>query len=194
MVEEEKNEVRDTWCTDARCVELSNVQRIVVHGWSNPIKILKWDHVLKNPRLSMSFLQKRAGVSEADLYFLQPEVKEWVKSGRVELSDVPRMTMWPLHPVEHLQADLSDIMCQQYSLETFQKCGITYSYLYQRLYLNESHMPVFNLTLKEWALLGLTVRDLNNFSAAGLRTLFGMDRCDVIRYLQDGFWALPTQN
>ena len=148
-------------------------QAIAIHGWWCPNRILSWSHIC--PKVETTLAQLLAvGISEPDLYHLQPHVKEWIKHKGVSFADVPRMLRWPLHPLDDLEGDLSHLMLAQYDARVLQRLGITYETLVE-LEMSWVHMPLFHYTLQDWVLLGFAPRHVDSIPAGQCQTIFGVE-------------------
>lgn len=135
-------------------ISLTPSQSIGIHGLFKPHRYLSWEHIANDPSITLDKLL-RAGVSTNDLHYLQRDVKEWVRYGKVGFADVGKMTIWPLHPIQHLGGSLMNLMEQQYPAPLLLKLGITHATLFRELGMRPEHMPMLKLTLDEWKLIGM---------------------------------------
>lgn len=143
-----------------RLAELSASQAVSIFGWWTPRRILTWEDVRRDARLTLPFLLS-VGVTAASLRYLQPEVREWVACKGVGLADVPRMVAWPLHPIRDLGADMSDLLEQRYSAEVLRAAGVTYHELrLGAVGMGDEEMHWMRLTVEEWASLGMGRADV----------------------------------
>ena len=94
------------------------------------------------------------GLTAADLKVLQPDVRMWIKHKDVSMSDVPLMVEWPLHPVQHLRANLGDLATARYPPALMLRLGITYEYLRQGMRMDDDWMRVMHYSPVEWAEIG----------------------------------------
>lgn len=165
--------------TPARCLELTPRQTVMIHGWFNPLRVLTWGHIVNNCSLNVKTLMD-AGLSVDQVYYLQPDVHQWIAFKSVALVDVPHMTRWPLHPVMHLQATLGDLFLQKYNSSVFLANGITYNYLHETLGMQGAHMPLMGLDLREWIRLGFNKSDALKLSDSICMQLFQVNKADLL--------------
>lgn len=134
-------------------LRLTPVQSCQIHGWLNPRRTLHWDDVVGNNHMTLSSLIQN-GLTAADLKTLQPDVRMWIKHKNVGLRDVPSMVEWPLHPVQHLRANLGDLATAHYQPALMLRLGITYEYLRQGMRMDDDWMRVLRYKPNEWAEIG----------------------------------------
>jgi hypothetical protein len=166
-------------------VRLTPGQSCYLHGWMTPKPTLCWGDVVATPSMTLQNLTS-AGISPATLHQLQPDASKWVKAGRVTLTDCPSMVeLWEAHPVRDFEADLGDILGQKWTAETMQTMGLTYMDMVL-LGLTPASMSMFtNVTLRGWALLGMSRADVARTPEAVLSRLFdGMTKQDIMRSLK----------
>jgi hypothetical protein len=168
-----------------RCIELTSSQAISIHGWLHPTRILCWNNIRSNANITLSKLLS-VGVSDRDLHYIQPNVSEWIAQKGVDFSNVPQMLRWPLHPIDDLGADLSDIMMGMYEADVLLQLHVNYDYLVS-LKMGWGHMPLFHYTLKDWVSLGFSRKHTTTLSVEECRVIFGLERPllhDAIEVLQ----------
>lgn len=75
---------------------------------------------------------------------MQPDVMEWISRKHVGFPEVPLMaTHWKLHPINHLDGDVSDLASMHYDARILQRLGITYRYMREvRVYCIFEHMQI----------------------------------------------------
>lgn len=88
---------------------LTATQSCKLHGWTNPRRLLTWSDIQNNPAITFQRCLQ-AGISTDQLHHLQPDAERWVQASKVTMQDVPHMLAWPLHPVLHFRADISDLV------------------------------------------------------------------------------------
>jgi hypothetical protein len=164
-------------------IALTPGQAVSIHGWFRARQTLSWGDVILLPGLNFGTLLNTYRVTEQDLYLLQPDIKAWVKAGKAGLPDCPRMKLWDAHPVKDFNADLADIIAQQWSCETLHRTGVTYADL-QDLGLTAETMNLFNFTLMMWATLGFQRRHAEPIHHNLLFRLFSMSKQDVLACLK----------
>lgn len=154
---------------------LNPTQSVSIHGWSCPKRILTWDDIAGNKGTTIHLLYS-VGVGADELYALQPDIREWVQHKQVGMREVPLMLRWPLHPVDDLHCDLSDLMQARYNPAILKAVGIDYDRLVQ-MGMNTDCMRVLGYNLKEWTtLLGLTIDHIKNLHDPNLpAVVFQMD-------------------
>ena len=166
-------------------LRLTPGQSCYLHGWMTPKPTLTWGDVLVTPSMTFQNLLS-AGLSLAALHQLQPDASAWAKAERATLTDCPAMVdLWGAHPVKDFGADLGDICAVKWSAETMQHMGLTFNDLVQ-LGLTQHNMALFtHITLRGWALLGLSRADVVRVPDFVLARLFdNMTKADVMRSLK----------
>lgn len=138
----------------SQVIGLTPEQSVLIHGWFKPYRYLHWAHIVGDKAITLEKLL-RAGISVEDLHYLQGDVMEWVRHGKVGFGDVHRMAIWPLHPIQHLGGSLMNLLEQHYPAMLLRQLGITYNVLRTDLGMKAEHMPVLKLTLDEWRMLGM---------------------------------------
>jgi len=165
-------------------LKLTPGQSCYLHGWLSPKPTLSWPDIRNNPALTLQNLLS-AGIDLDDLHHLQPDAKEWVKAGRVALSDCPLMAdLWGAHPVRDFRADIGDVAGFRWSTELMLRMGLTYRELVE-LGLTPASMVLFShVTLNGWAQLGMTRADAAQMTEPALVGLFAMPKQEVLRSLK----------
>lgn len=155
-----------------RLLYLTNAQCTRIHGWFNPKRTLSWEDIVSKPSLTVRYLTEHGLVTDTQLHMLQPDVHEWIRFKGVSFEDVPRMTLWPLHPITHLRGDLSDIVEGRYGAKLLKQLGINFQML-KAMGLTAEWMKMLNFQLREWVDLGLTAQEAEVFTDREIYFLFG---------------------
>ena len=161
-------------------IPLTAGQIVTIHGWLAPKETLSWTDVLGDEHLTFSFLHQHACISKELLHRLQPDIGAWVSAKRVELSDMPALTLWGAHPTRDLKADLGDLIGMGWGAQAMRKAGVTYSDLLEAG-MTPASMQLFGYTLYDWSTLGFSETDAMRLTAPELGRLFGLTRGDVSR-------------
>jgi hypothetical protein len=165
-------------------IPLTAGQAVTIHGWMRPKPHLSWLDVLANGELTMEYLHSTTKIPKELLHRLQPDIKAWLKAGRVQASDAPSFShIWTAHPINDLGCDLADIMGFGWDSKTMRQTGVTYADLKEAGMTHEM-MAVFKYTLYEWSTLGFCRRDAEAVEAATLARLFCLTKQDVMRCLK----------
>ena len=107
---------------------------------------------------------------------LQPDVHKWLDEGKVSMHDVPNMLAWPLHPVQHLRGDISDLATMKYSSAVLGKLGITYSYMRSQLLMDDDWMKMLRYKPCEWGQhLKFDEQSADEMGDLRVFKVFGMD-------------------
>lgn len=163
-------------------ITLTAGQAVSIHGWMRARYSLTWGDVLINEGLGFSSLLA-FNLREQDLYVLQPDLQAWVRAGKAQLADCPRMRPWDAHPVRDFRADLADIVGMHWPADVMGKMGVTYDDLLQ-LGLTADTMTLFNYTLLMWASMGFRRQHAETVPPNTLYRLFGMTKQDVLASLR----------
>jgi hypothetical protein len=159
---------------EPRYLYLTARQSCNIHGWLNPKRTLHWDDVREKKALTIKALLGH-GLTSIDLKSLQPDVEQWIQSGKASLSDVPSMLAWPLHPVKHLRANISDLSTMHYYPSVLGRLGITYSLMRDEMGMSDDWMKIMRYTPLEWASIGFDRTHATAMGENRVRSVFGMD-------------------
>jgi hypothetical protein len=146
----------------AMAIELTPYQSIMIHGWSRPSSVLAWKHVVGNEALTWQFLRS-LGLSPEKLKTLQPSPEEWVRHGNVQLPMVTDMLCFPVHPILHLRADISELWQLKLPSHLLEAMGVTYPQLVD-IGMTRQIMARWSFSLHRWRSLGFTEDDLQGWS------------------------------
>lgn len=146
---------------DCLSIELSPYQSIMIHGWMQPCSVLNWRHVLNNPKLTWQFLRS-LGIAPQELKRIQPDPDMWVKHCNIRLFMLPDMVCFPVHPIRHLCADISEIWQMQLTSQQLQSMGVTYQELVD-IGLTREIMARWAFPLSRWHALGLRAEDIEDW-------------------------------
>jgi hypothetical protein len=129
---------------------LTPYQSCLLHGWANPKRMLTWNDMSTSKFLTFQ-LCLQSGLSPSALHMMQPSIHQWIEKDKVTLVDVPHMTIWPLHPIEHLRGDISDLATMHYDAEVLSRMNITYPYMRKELLMDDEWMKMMRYKPREWA-------------------------------------------
>jgi hypothetical protein len=155
-------------------IQLEPLQSCILHGWANPRRTLSWEDVCKNKGITIQKCMD-AGLSLEDVRSLQPDPKMWVRHKGVSLSDVELMVAWPLHPINDLEGNISDLVALHYQPHVHRALGITYSYLRTVLGMDDEWMRMMQYTPLQWAEMDFTKQDAVDMGRRRIYNVFGMD-------------------
>lgn len=163
-------------------IVLTPGQAVSVHGWVRARQTLTWGDVISSEGLTFSKLLS-FNLGEKDLYLLQPDLQAWLRAGKAELADCPKMRSWDAHPIRDWKADLADIVGMHWPTEVLTRMGVTYGDL-QELGLTPETMTLFNFTLMMWSCVGFQRQHAETIPPNTLFRLFGMSKQDVLGSLR----------
>jgi len=109
-------------------IQLTPVQSCNLHGWSNPKRTLSWTDVACNAKMTLAKCMEQ-GITAEQLHEMQPDVRLWIRHKQVSFRDVPLMVCWPLHPVEDLKGDISDLATMRYDARVLRDLGLSYEFM-----------------------------------------------------------------
>lgn len=157
-----------------RFIHLTPMQSCALHGWTNPRRILTWEDLCRNRSLTLKKCLDH-GVRVEDLRDLQPDVYMWIMHKEASFGDVERMLPWPLHPVYHLNGNISDLAAVKYPPSVLRRLGITYDYLRTDMFMDDAWMKVLSYAPNEWAEIGFTRSHAAAMGRFRLLEIFGLD-------------------
>lgn len=99
----------------------------------------------------------QCGISASVLKRLQPDVTAWIRDKHASFPDVSWMMEWPLHPIDDLRGNISDLAAMHYPAGVLRRLGITYEYMRSRLQMSDEWMRVMRYDIPEWVEIGFTV-------------------------------------
>lgn len=154
---------------------LTPYQSCQLHGWGQPKRVLTWLDVRRNPSITFKRCMQ-SGIRVESLHMLQPNVHKWIESAKVSLSDVPHMTLWPLHPIKHLRGDISDLATMRYDASVLSSMGITYPYMRKELLMDDEWMKMLHYKPWEWCQhLNFDTQCAEDMGSMRTFKVFGMD-------------------
>jgi hypothetical protein len=162
-------------------VVLTNSQKVAIYGWLQFRDSLEWDHVSSESHLTFEFL-RQCGLTNAQLYSLQPNVEEWVRFGKVDKRCCLDMTAWPLHPVQHLNMDLADLLEQRWSPEEMLRVGVDVQTMFD-IGMTADVMKTFGYSVLAWQKLGLRYSDVQKWQDVDIHRVFHVNRSTIASML-----------
>jgi hypothetical protein len=160
-------------------IVLTAGQAVLAHGWWKAREFLTWGDVLNNEKLTFAYLKENLGISEQNLYNLQPDLQSWIKTRKAVLKDCPMMTLWNAHPISDFAADLADLISMRWQAEQYKKMGVFYDNLLE-LGLTPETMILFGFTLMNWMQIGFTKTHCEVLPDHITYRLFSMTKIQVL--------------
>ena len=161
--------------SSAQIIQLSPVQSCNIHGWSNPKRTLSWSDVANNRRISFVLCIEQ-GISAEQLHEMQPDVNLWIRHKQVSFQEVPHMVAWPLHPIEDLKGDISDLATMRYDASVLRSLGLSYQFMRNELRRDDDWMRGLRYKPREWKEhLGFDERCAAEMGETRVAKVFGMD-------------------
>ena len=115
------------------------------------------------------------GISPEQLHEMQPDVKLWIRHKGVSFREVPHMVCWPLHPIEDLKGDISDLATMRYDARVLKSLGLSYHFMRRELKMDDEWMRMLRYTPAEWAELGFTKQCAEDMGRKRASSVFTMD-------------------
>jgi hypothetical protein len=164
-------------------VDLTPSQSIAIYGWRNPLRILDWKVVLDRDELTFKVLYG-LGLTEKQLFTLQPDKTAWISEKRLDLNDITLVPKWQVHVTRDMKASFVDIAQMNLSAEFLQHTGVTFDDLVGAgLTLNL--MMLLPLTLISWVHLGLHREFLTDLTDVQSHALFHIPKNMVMQCVQE---------
>lgn len=164
-------------------VDLTPSQSIAIYGWRNPLRILDWKVVLDRDELTFKALYG-LGLTEKQLFTLQPDKTAWISEKRLDLNDITLVPKWQVHVTRDMKASFVDIAQMNLSAEFLQHTGVTFDDLVGAgLTLNL--MMLLPLTLISWVHLGLHREFLTDLTDVQSHALFHIPKNMVMQCVQE---------
>jgi hypothetical protein len=149
-------------------IHLTPPQSVLIYGWWSPKRTLTWKEVCSTAHITVKLLCD-VGITPRELMVIQPDIHEWIVFKNVTFTDVPFMTVFPLHPFKHLHGNIASLVEFRYTVDTLVELDITYLEL-RAVHMDDNWMKAMDLSLSEWNRLGMKVRDLQESTCL---TVFG---------------------
>jgi flagellar biosynthesis protein FliQ len=164
-------------------VDLTPSQSIAIYGWRNPLRILDWKVMLDREDLTFKALYG-LGLTEKQLFTLQPDKTAWISEKRLDLDDITLVPKWQVHVTRDMKASFVDIAQMNLSAEFLQHTGVTFEDLVGAgLTLNL--MMLLPLTLISWVHLGLHREFLTDLTDVQSHALFHIPKNMVMQCVQE---------
>lgn len=159
-------------------IVLTPTQSIRVHGVLNPKKTLRWMDIVDKKNISIRSLVNTK-ITQSQLKHLQPDIYEWINLKHASFNDVCLLTEFPLHPITHLNGDLTTLIEYKYTASLLHTLNIDYLLL-RGLHMDSKWMKLFNFEVRDWMLLGFTEDDVRFMSNENVEYVFDMDKTTII--------------
>ena len=162
-------------------MEITPAQSLSVHGvWQQPRTTVAWED-LRASELSWAQLRK-IGFTAAQLHALQPDAGEWIARGKVQLTDLRDMTVFPVNPFTDFKADLAEVWGMKFTVPELQSMRVTYRQ-FRDAGMTDEIMYHFGLQLGQWFALGLRSADAAIVPEHKAAVIFGMDKETLLNSL-----------
>jgi hypothetical protein len=159
-------------------IVLTPTQSIALHGIFNPKKTLRWIDIVNNKHITIRSLIK-TNITQSQLKLLQPDIYEWINVKHASFNDVCLLTEFPLHPITHLNGDLTTLIEYKYPASLLNTLKIDY-FLLRALHMDSKWMKVLNFEVYDWKLLGFTEDDVRLMSNQDVEYVFDMDKTTMM--------------
>jgi len=162
------------------CLVLRPEQSTRIHGWLNPKRTLNFEMICSDPSITVRKCIQ-AGITQQQLQKLQPDLRVWIEKKNLSFEDVPYMDQWvpkPLHPFEHLNGTVLDILENNYPASLLLKLQIDYATL-SSMHMTPEMMKCLHYSLEEWKSLGFNKGALSYFTEKEVQFVFQAPR-DVV--------------
>jgi hypothetical protein len=90
------------------------------------------------------------------------------------------MLCWPLHPINHLSGNISDLAAMRYPPAVLRRLGITYDYLRTEMHMDDRWMKMLSYMPNEWGEIGFTRSHAAAMGRLRLLEIFGLDHDTVM--------------
>ena len=173
-------------------IQLTPLQSCRLHGWLNPRRTLYWEDVCSSSHITLSRCLE-IGLTPMQLKEMQPDVQMWIDFKGSSFQDVEAMLEWPLHPVQHLRGNLSDLASLHYRPHVLVKLGITYDYMRGVLNMDDRWMRVLKYTPKEWVQLGFGRQQALEMGRKRVEAMFAGSDYDALMLMVGALEGMKTE-
>lgn len=139
-------------------IRLEPEQSIALYGWLAPKRTLMWRDVLACQSITLSACV-RAGVPVERLHRLQPDIREWIKYGKVTVEECGLMGPWRPDPFTDLGCQsIGDLVVYRDTItpQLLLDAGLTFATLRHQRGLTPELMVMLKYSVDDWIRLGLT--------------------------------------
>ena len=160
-------------------IELTPQQSVGIHGWLNPKRALCWHDVANNPSITIERLLER-GITVKQMRSMQPDIYEWMNVKGASFEHVPALAEFPLHPIQHLQGDMSTLAQMKYPPKVLLTLGLDFEKLQELHQMDPRWMKMLGLHPNEWMDLGMTTDHVNEMTEGEVLALFGISKKNLL--------------
>lgn len=136
---------------DYYVIRLSPVQSVSLYGYAMAKTTLTWRDTLANVGINMQTCCEQ-GIDIAKLCRMQPDIREWLKTGKATLKDSPNMGPWKPDVFCDLGCCIGDLVIHRQWLgpQLLIDRGVTFSTLKDRYGLTPELMALLRYSSSEW--------------------------------------------
>lgn len=162
-------------------IEITAVQSLHIHGlWAQPRTTVAWED-LRISELTWKQLRDLDFTAQ-ELKDIQSDPGEWITRGKVQLSDLRDMIVFPVNPFSDFRADLSEVWSMKFTINELLKMKVTY-HQFRLAGMTDEIMIHFNFSLSQWHSLGMGSVDVATVPSHKSVVLFGVDKETLIQQL-----------
>ncbi len=163
-------------------IRLLPEQSVCLFGFLEAKTTLTWKDVLTQQSINLKSCVS-CGIDTLKLYRMQPDIKEWIRCGKANLSDSKYMNQWKPNPFTDLRCSIGDLVLYKNSLhpKMLVDCGITFTILKERYGLTKEIMIMLRYSVDDWIDLEIDQEFLKELSDDQWARIFGeASRSDII--------------
>jgi hypothetical protein len=164
-------------------IRLEADQSVLLYGYVMAKTTLTWRDVLMHPGIHLQSCCE-CGVDPHKLCRMQPDVREWMRTGKAKLQDCALMEAWKPHVFRDLGCNIGDLVVYRKWLNApmLIRAHITFETLQDMYGLNAEIMALLRYTPQEWLQLQIPTKFLQELTDEQWNRIFGstQNRCELM--------------
>ena len=145
-------------------------------------KTLTWATMIKEKEITFrKCIEQKIDVNK--LYFMQPDLEEWISNDKVELKDCKDLQLWHPNPFRHFKCHIGHLIEHKQILtsKVLINGGVNFDTLVNRYGLTPDLMTILRYSPEDWICLGMDEDYLSNFSDKQWQIIFDkLEKAEVI--------------
>jgi len=167
-------------------IKLKAEESIGIYGFMNAKKTLAWKDILCHKHIQLKTCIEN-GIGTSKLYKLQPDLHEWIKFEKVNITDFPYLKDWAANPFDHFHCTIGDLIMNRKYIDgkALKKSGIRFQDLVDKYGLSYEFMAMLKYSSDDWIQLGITQEYIDKIPDDHWNVIFGdLSRKDAKLFIQ----------
>ena len=164
------------YASESYVIRLYPHQSIELYGYTfDAKKTLSWKDIINNDNITLIKCIE-CNIPPPKLYKLQPNIKEWVKLGKIKISHFHIVyDHWKPHIFNDFNGNLGDLITYKEYIQPRMliEKNIKFQELVEKYGLAFENMKFLNYSLDNWIRIGMTEQFINSLNEEQIIFLFG---------------------